>query len=228
MTPSRLASSPSLHRWHASAVTGLVVAAVATAVPVLLVGTTGAGHAAGSQIPGSVAAPSASEASPICDAPNPQTTLGPQPNLPTRPTSALVSPPGGVVAFTATASDLYVNTGSQLITYTLSGSEVGAFPIPSSDFTGGAEPTQPVIDSSGNIYIGSYYGQVVDKYSPSGSLLWSVDPSGGHPVGLFPVGSGASFEVGVSLVEQTGASEELSPTNGSEVGTFPSSTTSAT
>ena len=72
-----------------------------------------------------MAAPSASEASPICDAPDPQTALGPAPTLPSNPTSTLISPPGGVVDFTATSSDLYVNTGSQLITYTLSGTKVG-------------------------------------------------------------------------------------------------------
>ena len=198
------------------AAVGLVLAAplVATFAPT-------SRAAAGSQIPGSVAAPSASQVSPICDAPEPQTALGPAPSLPTTPTSTLISPPGGVVDFTATSSDLYVNTGSQLITYTLSGTEVGAFSIPSSNFSSGAEPTQPVIDSSGDIYIGSYYGQVVDEFSPSGKLLWSVDPESGHPVGLFPVGSGANFSVGVSLVEHTGQSEELSATNGSDVGTFP-------
>ncbi len=195
---------------------GLIMAA-----PLVATLTPSSRAAAGSQIPGSVAAPSASEASPICDAPDPQNALGPAPTLPSNPTSTLISPPGGVVDFTATSSDLYVNTGSQLITYTLSGTKVGAFSIPSSDFNGGAEPTQPVINSSGDIYIGSYYGQVVDEFSPSGTLMWSVDPASGHPVGLFPIGSGSTFSVGVSLVEDTGQSEELSATNGSDVGTFP-------
>ncbi|MGB7049932.1 MAG: hypothetical protein WBG41_00030, partial [Acidimicrobiales bacterium] len=77
MTPSRLAPHKSFRHWRASAVAALVVAAVVTAVPAILIGTTRTGHAAGSQIPGSVAAPSASEVSPICDAPDPQTTLGP-------------------------------------------------------------------------------------------------------------------------------------------------------
>jgi hypothetical protein len=221
MTPPRLALHKSLPHWRATSVAAIVVAVVVTAVPAILIGTTGAGVAAGSQITGSVAAPSASEVSPICDAPDPQSVLGPAPTLPSNPTSTLISPPGGVVDFTATSSDLYVNTGSQLITYTLSGTKVGAFSIPSSDFNGGAEPTQPVINSSGDIYIGSYYGQVVDEFSPSGTLMWSVDPASGHPVGLFPIGSGSTFSVGVSLVEDTGQSEELSATNGSDVGTFP-------
>ncbi|HLH27339.1 MAG TPA: hypothetical protein VKW77_00405, partial [Acidimicrobiales bacterium] len=174
---------------------------------------------AGSQIPGSVAAPSASEASPVCVAADPSTVLGPAPSLPANPTKVLVRPPGGVVSFTATSSDLYVNTGSQLAVYTLTGDPVRTFPLPSA-FADAKNPTQPVVDPSGNVYLGSHYGQVVDKFSPTGALVWSVDP-GGLPVGLFPVGTGSGFRVAVSLAEQPGSSTELSPATGAPAGTFP-------
>ncbi len=220
VTRRRLAPSVSEFRRRAPVLGALALVTMATAVPVVQLGTSGEGHAAGSQISGSVAAPSAGEVSPVCTAPDPTTVLGPSPTLPSNPTSTLVSPPGGVVAFTATASNLYVNTGSQLIVYTLSGSEVRSFGLPGA-FANGEEPTQPVVDPSGNIYLGSYYGQVVDKFTPTGALAWSVDPSGGHPVGLFPIGTGASFGIGVSLVEHPGSSTKLAIADGSSAGSFP-------
>ena len=99
------------------------------------------------QISGSVAAPSAAEISPICDAPTASGTLGPATSLPSSPTSTLVTPAGGVVNFTTTSTDIYVNTGSQLITYSLSGSEVSSFTLPSG-FAGSDEVSDPVIDPS--------------------------------------------------------------------------------
>ena len=51
--------------------------------------------------------------------------LGSGTDPPANPTSTLVTPPGGVANFTATSTNLYVITGSQLITYTLSGSRGG-------------------------------------------------------------------------------------------------------
>ena len=105
--------------------------------------------------------------SPICDAPDPTGILGPSSNLPSNPTTTLVTPPGGVVNFTATSSNLYVDTGSQLITYTLAGAEVGSFALPPAIVNRhGNEVTQPVVDPSGNIYMASYYDQVLDKFSP--------------------------------------------------------------
>ena len=108
--------------------------------------------------------------------------------------------------FTATSSNLYVDTGSQLITYTLDGTKVGSFALPTAIANRqGNEVTQPVIDPSGNIYLASYYDQLLDKFSPTGKLLWSVDPEGGNPTGIFSVGTGSGFELAVSVVQHGGS-----------------------
>ncbi len=172
------------------------------------------------QIPGSPAAPTASQIDPVCTTTTPASILGPSTVLPANPISKLVTPAGGVQNFAATATDLYVNTGTQLITYTLSGTEVSSFALPAS-FGGGDEVYQPVVDPSGDIYLSSYYGMAVDKFSPTGTLLWSVDPQSGNPDAIFAVGSGANFQVAVSLVEDTASSLVLNPTNGATTGTFP-------
>ena len=174
------------------------------------------------QIPGSVAAPTAAEISPICQAPDTTGVLGPSSTLPSTPTSTLISPPGGVVNFTALSTGIYVNTGSKIITYTLGGSEVSSFSLPAGIAQqNGNEVSQPVVDTTGDIYLSSYYNQVVDKFSPSGALLWSVDPAGGNPTGLFPVGSGSSEQVAVSLTQNHADSDLLNPTTGAISGTFP-------
>ena len=121
-------------------------------------------------------------------------SLGPTTAVPANPVSKLVSPAGGVSGFTATASALYVDTGSQLVTYTLAGATVGTFALPAA-FGSGDEVSQPVVDPSGNIYLSSYYGTAVAKFSPTGTLLWSVDPQGGNPTALFAVGTGASWRL---------------------------------
>jgi len=174
------------------------------------------------QIAGSVAAPTASEVSPICQAPDPTGVLGPATSLPSNPTSTVVTPSGGVSGFTATSSNLYVNTGSALNTYTLTGSLVRSFSLPGA-FASAKEPSEPVVDPSGNIYLSSHYGQVVDKFSPTGSLLWSVDPQGGAPYanGLFGFNTGSGFVLAVSLFGNTSSSDLLNPSTGAVTGTFP-------
>jgi len=172
------------------------------------------------QIAGSPAAPTAAEVSPICTTTTPGKVLGPSSGaLPSTPVSTVVTPSGGVTNFAATSSALYVNTGSQLVTYSLSGAQQSAFALPSL-FTKSYAAT-PVIDPSGNIYLSSYYGQKVDKFSPSGALLWSVDPSNGNPTAIFSVGTGANFQLMVSLVQNTSSSEILNLSTGAETGTFP-------
>ncbi len=111
--------------------------------------------------------------------------------------SKVVTPSGGVTDFAATSSALYVDNGTQLVTYSLSGAEQSAFALPAL-FTKSYANT-PVIDPSGNIYLSSYYGQKVDKFSPSGTLLWSVDPGDDNPTGIFGVGSGACVRGGGEL-----------------------------
>ncbi len=174
------------------------------------------------QIRGSVAAPTAASVSPICDAPDPTGILGPSSNLPSNPTSTLITPKGGVVNFTATSSNLYVDTGSQLITYTLAGAEVSSFDLPPAIVNRhGNEVTQPVVDPSGNIYIASYYDQVLDKFSPNGRLLWSVDPGGDNPTGLFSIGTGSGFELALSNVQHQQGSDLIDLSTGAVTGSFP-------
>ena len=198
--------------------------AVAALVTTLAAGATffGTAHATASppQIAGSVAAPTAAEVSPICTTSDPAAVLGPATtNLPSNPVSTLVTPSGGVAGFSATSSDLYVDTGTHLITYTLAGAQVSSFSLPST-FGAGDEVSEPVVDSSGDIYLSSYYGTAIDKFSPSGTLLWSVDPQKGNPTGLFAVGSGANFELVTSLVQDS-SSLVLSTSTGATSGTFP-------
>jgi hypothetical protein len=179
-------------------------------------------HAVGPspQINRSPAAPTASEISPVCTTTTPATVLGPSTTVPATPISKLVTPSGGVDEFTATDTNLYVYTGTQLVTYTLSGTQVGAFALPNT-FGGGDEVSQPMVDPSGNIYLSSYYGTSVDKYSPSGSLLWSVDPQQGNPTALFSVGTGASWQLMVTITQDTSSSLVLDPSSGAVAGTFP-------
>ena len=211
-------------RISASAVVGLGVVGSAFG---LFMGNAHAGPPT-PQIPGSVAAPTAAEVSPICDAPDPAGVLGPAPSLPANPTSTVVTPSGGVVNFTATSTDLYVDTGSQLITYTLSGTEVSSFALPSG-FTGGQRD-----HPAGGRPVGEHLpGQLLrpaklDKFSPTGTLLWSVDPEGGNPTGIFSVGTGSAFELVVSVAQNNTGSELVNQSTGAVSGTFPLSTTSTT
>lgn len=106
-----------------AAATLVVVASVATG----LVLHTGAGSPT-PQIAGSPAAPTAAEVSPICTTTDPASVLGPSSTtLPTSPVSKVVAPSGGVADFAATSSALYVDNGSQLVTYSLSGAQESAF-----------------------------------------------------------------------------------------------------
>ncbi len=173
------------------------------------------------QIAGSPAAPTASEVSPVCTTTTPSTALGPATAVPAHPTSTVVTPKGGVVGFSATATDLYVDTGTRLVTYTTAGTTVSSFALPAG-FTGSAaEVSEPVVDPTGDIYLSSYYGTAVDKFSPAGALLWSVDPGAGNPTDVFAVGSGATAAVAVSIVQDPSASLVLDPDTGAVTGSFP-------
>jgi hypothetical protein len=198
-------------------------------ISVVVVGLTvavtvgGPAHAVGPppQIPGSPAAPTASEISPVCTTTTPAGALGPATDLPSSPVSKVATPSGGVANFTATAGGLYVDTGRQLITYGLSGTQLGAFALPA-HFAGNTDEVYPpVVDPSGNIYLSSYYGTAVAKFSPTGTLLWSVDPQQGNPTALFSTGTGSNFRLLVSLVQDSASSLALDPTTGAVIGTFP-------
>ena len=98
---------------------------------------------------------------------------------------------------------------------------MSSFTLPA-HFAGNADEVyQPVVDPAGNIYLSSYYGTAVDKFSPSGTLLWSVDPQGGNPTALFSTGSGAGFTLVVSIVQSTGSSLVLDQATGAVTGSFP-------
>ncbi len=207
--------------------TGVRIATVALAATTAIVtmglarGTTAAA-ATTPQIPGSVAAPSASEISPLCNTTQPGKVLGPQTSLPANPVSKLVSPAGGVSAFSATPTNLYVETtvsgAPAVAVYTLAGTPVTQFTLPAGWNAG--EESAPVVDAAGNIYISSYYSQRVVAYSPAGTLLWSVDPNNGNPDNLFAVGTGTGWTLAVSLVQDkaAGTSRVLNPATGALTG----------
>jgi len=170
---------------------------------------------------GGVAGPDSSQASPVCDAPGGELakSLGPAPQLPANPVQVVATPTGGVQTFSVLRGVIYVDTGSQLITYSLSGSERSSFSLPES-IQNANEISGPVVGPDGSIYLASYYGMVVDKFSSSGRLLWSRDPSGGNPTGLFSVPSSGRFELAVSLTQDDHRSVVLN-SSGQQVGIFP-------
>jgi len=198
------------------------IVALVTAVTVGF-GVSNSARATGTppQIAGSPAAPTASEISPVCTTTTPTSVLGPATTVPAKPTSTVVTPAAGVDNFAATSTDLYVESGSQLVTYTLAGAEVSSFTLPANFAIGADQVTQPVIDPAGDIYLASYYGTTVDKFSPTGALLWSVDPQGGNPSSLFGTGTGSAFRVEVTIAQDSAASLTLDPTTGAVSGTFP-------
>ncbi len=199
----------------------MVAVVTAVAVPGGLFSSANAGSTT-PQISGSVAAPSASEISPVCAAADPTGVLGPTTAPPSNPTSTRITPSGGVVNFTANSTGIYVNTGSQVITYSLAGSKVSSFNLPSAIVNqNGNEVSQPVVDPSGDIYLSSYYNQVLDKFSPTGTLLWSVDPQGGNPTGIFSIGTGSNFEVAVTVGQNSSHSDLIDQSTGAVNGTFP-------
>ena len=150
------------------------------------------------QIHGSVAAPTAADISPICDAPDPTGILGPSSTLPSNPTSTLVTPPGGVVNFTATrqrplrrhrepADHLHpVGHRGQLVHPSVRrSSTVTATRSPSRSSTRRGTSTSPATTD-----------QVLDKFSPTGQLLWSVDPGGRQPDRALLGGHGLGLRAG--------------------------------
>jgi len=206
-------------------VTRTAVLGIASLVTTVAFGVnvSGSAHAAAPapQIPGSVAAPTASETDPVCTTADPASVQGPAPTLPANPVSTVVTPAGGVMNFATSATNLYVYTGSQLAIYTLAGVPVSSFALPANFVGAGQQVYQPLIDPSGDIYLSSYNGMAVDKFSPAGALVWSVDPQGGNPTAIYSTGTGANFTVVVSLVQNTATSVVLNQSTGAVTGTFP-------
>ena len=220
--PSDGRPSPPRRRLGATLALSVVMLAAVVAPAAATLTSTRAG-ASGQSLAGSVPAPSASEVSPMCNTASPATVLGPaSTSVPTNPVTTVATPAGGVGSLVATASDLYVvNAGNPatLYVYTLAGATVTSFGLPTG-FDSAGEISQPVVDGSGNIYLSSYYAQKVDKFSPTGTLLWSVDPSGDNPTNLFMAGSGASAQLVASFVQGT-SSVVLNESTGAAGAPFP-------
>ena len=220
--PSDGRPSPPRRRLGATLALSVVMLAAVVAPAAATLTSTRAG-ASGQSLAGSVPAPSASEVSPMCNTASPATVLGPaSTSVPTNPVTTVATPAGGVGSLVATASDLYVvNAGNPatLYVYTLAGAMVTSFGLPTG-FDSAGEISQPVVDGSGNIYLSSYYAQKVDKFSPTGTLLWSVDPSGDNPTNLFMAGSGASAQLVASFVQGT-SSVVLNESTGAAGAPFP-------
>ena len=125
-------------------------------------------------------------------APNPTGILGPSTTLPANPTSTVVTPRRGrqlrghlhrpLRQHRHPADHLHV------------GRQPGRLVHPARRRSPARTRSSPVVDPSGDIYLSSYYGQLVDKFSPTGTLLWSVDPDGDNPTAIYSVGTGSSFE----------------------------------
>jgi hypothetical protein len=171
-------------------------------------------------LPGSVAAPTAGAISPVCSALDPTQNLGPKPAYPAHPIRTVVAPSAGVVNFSATAHKLYINTGATIVISTLGGSRLGSFALPAK-LAGGNQITAPVVAPDGDIFIAGYAGKTVDKFSPAGKLIWSVDPGEGNPTGLFALGAGSGFAIAVSTEQDRSSSAVLNLTTGAVERQFP-------
>ena len=120
---------------------------------------------------GSASPPSASSITPICGDPHPAKSLGPAPSLPPNPVHVIAGT-FAVEGFDVTASAIYVFDGANLLTYSLSGEKEGSFALPK-EFVRN-QVSGPVVDPSGDIWLDSYYGDRLAKFSPSGRVLWST------------------------------------------------------
>jgi hypothetical protein len=188
--------------------TGLVAGATLLATCCWAGAPTGAQSGA-DQVAQGVAAPAPTSLSPSCSIPDPTRTLGPSAALPADPATTIVKPSGGIYTVTVDTDGVYVVNGSGLSVYGLDGSTTTSWALPAA-LTGYGDNgiSQPVVDPDGNVYISSYYGQTVDAFSPSGTLLWSVDPAGGNPTNIFPViSSSGAWELAVSDTQDSSSSD---------------------
>lgn len=166
---------------------------------------------------GGIPAPDSSSVTPTCGVPDPGSTLGPAASLPSNPVSVLASG-FSVLGFTVTSQAIYVFDGTNLRTYSLSGTSEGSFPLPSA-FTGSniAADSGPFVDSSGDIWMDSYYGDELAKFSPTGQVLWS---STSYPNSwIFSFDNSSGFQIALTLAGQT--TSPLLSDSGQPDGSFP-------
>lgn len=122
-------------------------------------------------------------------------------------------------SFTTTSSNLYVFNSDGFGVYSFTGTLERQLPMPS-NLQGTRQDglSGPIVDSDGDVYLASYYGNFVDAIAPDGTLRWTKTISGPR---IFPldIPSGA-FEMGVSNVQSSTSSIVLDST-GAQIGTIP-------
>ena len=153
------------------------------------------------QVPGSIAAPSASSITSSCQMPTPAQELGPRPVLPGNPFRKVILPQGGFDEMSVSATGIYTVGASGVDVYSMTGRLLDRFALPArlmahkpTDFS------QPVVDPSGHIFLSSRTGGWVAELSAHGSLLRTF-PIRGEPTNIFALQSGSAsktFELGVS------------------------------
>ena len=167
---------------------------------------------------GGVPAPSASAVTPTCGLPDPATSLGPAPTLLPADPVTVVAGTFAVSGFYVTSQNIYVFNGTDIDIYTLSGTSVSSFQLPAA-FTGNnlSADSGPFVDPSGNIWMGSYYGDEIAEFSPTGQVIWS---SSGYPNShIFAFTSPSGYTLGIT--QAGGSATQLLNDSGVDVGTFP-------
>ena len=166
---------------------------------------------------GGIPAPSASAVTPTCGLPDAATSLGPAPTLPTDPVT-VVAGTFTVYGFDVTSQNIYVFNGTDIDIYTLTGTSVSSFQLPAA-FTGsiaGAD-SGPFVDPSGNIWMGSYYGDEIAEFSATGQVIWS---SSAYPnSNLFAFTSPSGYRLGITRAG--GSTTQLLDDSGMDAGTLP-------
>lgn len=165
--------------------------------------------ATANQVPGSIAAPSASSITSSCQMPSPAQELGPRPPLPGNPFSKTILPQGGFDEMSVSVSGIYTVGAAGVDIYSLTGQLRDRFALPSplmvhkpTDFS------QPVVDPSGDIFLSSRTGGWVAELSDHGSLLRTL-PIRGEPTNIFALHAGSAsetFELGVSTTTLSSSS----------------------
>ena len=197
-------------RWHLNSPWRLIVVVCVVASGIAVVGylrsagpslVAPGGVGTSNQVPGSIAAPSASSITSSCQMPLAARELGPRPLLPGNPFSKVISPEGGFDEMSVSASGVYTVGVAGVGVYSLTGRLRARFTLPSrlmarnpTDFS------QPVVDPAGHIFLSSRTGGWVAELSAHGSLLRTL-PVRGEPTNIFALQAGStlkSFELGVS------------------------------
>lgn len=115
-------------------------------------------------------------------------------------------------------SGIYVDDGSEVAHYSLSGGRLGSFSLPAAfSGPGSGGISGPLVDGSGDIWLASSSDGEIAKFSPSGSALWQANDFS-HPqiYGLVLQG-----QYRVALTTAGGRSTDLLGPSGAVVGRLP-------